>query len=125
MSATRKQRFIDHRFIDAARDVELTVNPPAKLPGPVLHSEHPWEAFSIGWSCVLEDDGLFRLWYAASDSDQSRSPIRSTAIRRWSRPASCAPGARSAASRCKADDLLRRLEVINGFPTVRPVETTT
>ena len=66
----RKQLFIDRRFIDAARDVELTVNPPVKLPGPVLTSEHPWEAFSIGWSCVLEDDGLFKLWYAASDSDQ-------------------------------------------------------
>ena len=66
----RKQLFIDHRFIDTARDVELTVNPPVKLPGPVLRGEHQWESFSIGWSCVLEDDGLFKLWYAASDSDQ-------------------------------------------------------
>ena len=69
-AAGRKQLFIDHRFIDSAADVELTVNPPVKLPGPVLRSEHPWEAFSIGWSCVLQDDGRYRLWYAASDSDQ-------------------------------------------------------
>ena len=68
--ADRKQLFIDHRFIDTAQDVELTVNPPVKLPGPVLVSEHPWEAFSIGWSCVLEDDGLFRLWYSACGADQ-------------------------------------------------------
>ena len=66
----RKQLFIDRRFIDAARDIELTVNPPVKLPGPVLVSEHPWESFSIGWSCVLEDEGAFKLWYATSDSDQ-------------------------------------------------------
>ena len=68
--ADRKQLFIDHRFIDSAKDVELTVNPPVKLPGPVLRSEHPWEAFSIGWSCVLEDDGLFKLWYSACGADQ-------------------------------------------------------
>ena len=68
--ADRKQLFIDHRFIDTARNVELTVNPPVKLPGPVLISEHPWEAFSIGWSCVLEDDGLFKLWYSACGADQ-------------------------------------------------------
>ena len=66
----RKQLFIDHRFIDRCENVELTVNPPVKLPGPVLVSEHPWEAFSIGWSCVLEDDGLFKLWYSACGADQ-------------------------------------------------------
>jgi hypothetical protein len=68
--ADRKQLFIDHRFINTADNVELTVNPPVKLPGPVLRSEHPWEAFSIGWSCVLEDDGLFKLWYSACGADQ-------------------------------------------------------
>ncbi len=66
----RKQLFIDHRFVGEARDVELTVNPPVKLPGPVLRGEHHWESFSIGWSCVLEDEGAFKLWYAASDRDQ-------------------------------------------------------
>ena len=68
--ADRKQLFIDHRFIDRCENVELTVNPPVKLPGPVLVSEHPWETFSIGWSCVLEDDGLFKLWYSACGADQ-------------------------------------------------------
>lgn len=66
----RKQIFIDHRFIDSAQDIELSVNPPVKLPGPVLTSDKPWEAFSIGWSCLIDDDGLYKLWYSASDHDQ-------------------------------------------------------
>ena len=45
--AAAKQLFIDGRFIASSRNVELRMNPPAKL-GAVLRPERPWEGKSIG-----------------------------------------------------------------------------
>ena len=65
-----KQLFIDHRFIELSENITLAVNPPVKGPKDVFQNNLPWEAFRIGWTCVAEDDGVFKMWYAACDGDQ-------------------------------------------------------
>jgi hypothetical protein len=65
-----KQLFLDHRFIDACRDVALVVNPPIKRSTPVIRSDRPWDAFRIIWYTVAEDHDAFKMWYQAFDDDQ-------------------------------------------------------
>lgn len=68
--ASTRQRFIDYRFIAASQDVALVVNPPARGPTDVFPVDQPWEAFRMGWSSIAEDEGVFKMWYAACDDDQ-------------------------------------------------------
>ncbi len=65
-----KQLFIDHRFIEAGKDVTLVVNPPTKRRNPVIRSDRPWDAFRIIWFTVAEDRDGFTMWYQAFDNDQ-------------------------------------------------------
>jgi hypothetical protein len=60
---TRRQVFIDRRFVASGAGIELRMNPPRKL-GVVLSGDKPWDAGWIsGAGTVLEDHGVFRLWY--------------------------------------------------------------
>jgi len=63
---SRKQLFIDDRFIAQSRGVELTMNVPVKMNQPVLASNQPWEGepgASVGsYSSVLKDGGKIRIW---------------------------------------------------------------
>ena len=70
-----KQLFIDHRFIESSENITLTVNPPVKSPEAVFHRDRPWEAFSGGWRSIVEDDGLYKMWYYVSDRDPRRTII--------------------------------------------------
>ena len=64
---SRKQLFIDDRFIAESENVTLTMNPPRKA-GIVLRGEHPWEEGWIGGgTTIIEDDGLCRMWYRAHE----------------------------------------------------------
>src|SRR2546427_4785735 len=59
-----KQLFIDTLLVDASRSVTLTVNPPRKTSEKNIVSDRPWEEFYAGgWNTVLEDEGVFRMWY--------------------------------------------------------------
>ena len=61
----RKQLFIDERFIARSEGISLSVNPPVKKER-VLRYEMPWEDMRLGgYATVLEDDGIFKLWYDA------------------------------------------------------------
>ena len=64
---TRKQLFIDERFIAASRGIELRMNLPVQHPEPVLFADKPWEALGIGaYNTVFrEKDGRWRMWYDA------------------------------------------------------------
>ncbi len=64
---TRKQLFIDDRFIAASRGIELRMNLPVQHPEPVLVADKPWEALGIGaYNTVFrEADGRWRMWYDA------------------------------------------------------------
>ena len=62
----RKQLFIDDRFIEVSKNVELTMNPPRKL-GPVLRPNKPWETNYLGFCVsVVEHEGLYKMWYLAA-----------------------------------------------------------
>ena len=65
-----KQLFIDHRFIESSENIALVVNPPVKRPGAILRSDKPWDAFTLGWNCLLEDNGVYKMWYHGCDGDQ-------------------------------------------------------
>ena len=66
-----KQLFIDHRFIDSSENITLTVNPPIKRPGANLRGDKPWDAFGLGWYSIVEDEGMYKMWYDGADRDGS------------------------------------------------------
>ena len=89
---TRAQLFIDHRFIDRKHNLQLNVNPPEKLSEPVIKCDRPWEKFGITYHSVVEEDGLFRMWYQAVPkpfwwTDESRiCYAESNDGKTWSKP---------------------------------------
>jgi hypothetical protein len=63
VAGNRRQLFIDRRFIAESRGVTLNVNPPPRRIS-VLTPERPWESSHVGgYLSVLEDEGLFKMWY--------------------------------------------------------------
>jgi hypothetical protein len=69
---SRRQLFIDDRFIAEARDVALTMNPPTQHDEPLLVGDRPWEPLGVrNYTTVMLDRGgswtgaPFRMWYAA------------------------------------------------------------
>ena len=62
----RKQLFIDDRWFASRQGMALTANPPVKAER-VIIPERPWESLRIGASgnTVLEDDGVYKMWYIA------------------------------------------------------------
>jgi hypothetical protein len=60
---SRKQLFIDKRFIRSDVGVGLRMNPPIKQ-GVALTGDRPWEqGWVTGSGYVAEDNGLFKMWY--------------------------------------------------------------
>ena len=63
---SRRQLFIDPRFIERSTGISLRMNPPVQHPDPVLVPDRPWESNGIGaYNTALLEDGRFRLWYDA------------------------------------------------------------
>ncbi|PYV14587.1 MAG: hypothetical protein DMG07_11640 [Acidobacteria bacterium] len=66
-AGSAKQLFVDDRLIAESRGIRLALNPPVKMPERCLWAERPWEDFYAGgWNTVLEDGGVYKLWYEAS-----------------------------------------------------------
>ena len=59
---SRKQLFIDDRFIESQTGITLRMNPPAKA-GPVLLQETDLETRGLGFATVLEMDGRYLMYY--------------------------------------------------------------
>jgi len=61
--SSRKQVFIDHRFIAQSSRVKLTANQP-KLAGPALEPgpSGSWDDGKVTWGQVAEDGGIFKMW---------------------------------------------------------------
>ena len=60
-----KQLFIDDRFIESSRNVELVMNPPRRDGKVLLTTDQPWEAgrhVSV-YSSVIRENGLTKVWY--------------------------------------------------------------
>ncbi len=67
---TTKQVFVDGRFIQNARDVELVANKPRLDGEKLLLPEHPWENQFIGaYTSVIQEGDKVHLWYDARSSD--------------------------------------------------------
>ncbi len=64
---SRRQLFMDERFVESAKGVRFEMGVPVQYPEPVLTPDRPWEERGIGgYNTVLrEPGGLFRAWYAA------------------------------------------------------------
>ena len=54
--------FLDHRHIERAENVTLTMNPAAKC-GPCLFIEKEWEMRGARGLCIVEWEGVYRFYY--------------------------------------------------------------
>ncbi len=84
---SRKQLFIDERFIESSKGVGLRMNPPRKL-GPVLVPEMPWELNFGFCASVIEDGGKYKLFYRCESADEGANVCLATSEDglTWERP---------------------------------------
>lgn len=62
---SRKQLFIDEKFIEHGRGVDLHINPCSKY-GVVLAGDNSWENGMVQDAVsIIEDGGKYRMWYTA------------------------------------------------------------
>ncbi len=61
----QKQLFIDHKFIESAEGITLTVQQPVQPRDKLLALDAPWErdAHLGSYSTVVQENGKIRLWY--------------------------------------------------------------
>ncbi len=63
---TRKQLFVDEKFIARSRGIKLTMNTPKKITEAVLATDAPWDGepnATVGWySSVIKDGDKIRIW---------------------------------------------------------------
>ncbi len=65
---SRKQVFLDRRFIESANRVELVVNRPRVTGEKLIQGDRPWESFFLGgYQSVIQEDDRIRLWYECTD----------------------------------------------------------
>jgi hypothetical protein len=60
---SRKQLFIDRRFIADSVNVELVMNPAQIREEPVLVADRLWEASIAAYNTVVREADRFRMWY--------------------------------------------------------------
>ncbi|MFN0167706.1 MAG: hypothetical protein ACKV22_14870 [Bryobacteraceae bacterium] len=70
---SRKQLFVDHKFIESAEGVNLVMNPPMRTGEVLLTTDAPWESsLTLGGYCtVLRENGKTRLWYHSLGRDHA------------------------------------------------------
>lgn len=67
---TQRQVFLDGRFIESSRGVELTVNRPQVTGEKLIECDRPWERmFAGGYMTVIQEGNRLRMWYACGDQD--------------------------------------------------------
>lgn len=63
----RKQLFMDRRFIESMKGIELTMNAPWQTGEILVTADQPWElgdhAYLGFYSSVLKEEGKVRIWY--------------------------------------------------------------
>lgn len=68
---SRRQVFINGRFLDKVRNVELIVHQPTKTGELSVKPEYPWEQGGIGpYSSVLKEGDTYHMWYQVMDTVQ-------------------------------------------------------
>ncbi len=68
---TAKQLLFDDALIASKVGFTATMNPAARMDGPVLVTDKPWEKvrFTDGPS-VIEDEGVLKMWYTCMDEEK-------------------------------------------------------
>lgn len=75
------QLFVDDHLVAHRRSVHRRLNRPVKGREPFLVPEHLWEGGSVLYSCVIEEEDDYRLFYKAKNwSPKPDSKTRSTTI---------------------------------------------
>ncbi|MBM3854144.1 MAG: hypothetical protein FJ399_13475, partial [Verrucomicrobia bacterium] len=72
---SRKQLFVDHKFIESDEGVTLVMNPPVRTGELLIVPDAPWEKnleLLSYHSVVKEDDGRIRIWYGVCTSKDRR-----------------------------------------------------
>jgi hypothetical protein len=88
---SRKQLFIDERFLRDVENVALVVNPPTGQEI-VLESERPWEAYRVFFSSILDTGDGYRMYYTDMAFDEGGRATTHLCLvfsgdgRRWERP---------------------------------------
>ncbi|MBN2375087.1 MAG: hypothetical protein JXD22_01705 [Sedimentisphaerales bacterium] len=90
---SNKQLFIDEMFFEEFSGVTITMNPAFKTGETNLQREEPWESATLNWFNVMEDDGIYKMWYECYDipgwptsDDTSFCYATSTDGINWTRP---------------------------------------
>ena len=84
----RKQLFIDGKFIESSKQVELKMNSPRKL-GPVLTATKPWETEYLGFlAAAVDHDGVCKMWYRTEGKTGGSALCYATSKNglRWTKP---------------------------------------
>ncbi len=65
---SRKQLFIDHKFIESAEGIRLVLNPPHQSREKLVVADQPWErdGWVASYSTVIQENGKIRMWYQIS-----------------------------------------------------------
>lgn len=63
---SRKQLFIDHKFIQSSEGVSLVMNPPVRTGEVIIDADAPWEKNLqlASYSNVIAEQGVVRIWYS-------------------------------------------------------------
>lgn len=62
---SRKQLFLDYKFIESAEGVRLVMNPPYRTGEILIKPDAPWESGMVigSYSSVIQENGKVRVWY--------------------------------------------------------------
>jgi len=74
---SRKHLLFDDALTEEKEGFVLTMNPAVRDEGPVLLPDEPWERGGIqggSSTSVMEDNGLYKLWYAAAAPEECVKP---------------------------------------------------
>ena len=74
---TRKYLLFDDALTEEKRGFTLTMNPAIRTEEPVIVPDKPWERGGIqggSSTSVMEDNGLYKLWYAAAAPEECVKP---------------------------------------------------
>jgi len=66
----RWEPFVDHHLIDRMEGTSLRLHPP-RYSGVALPYNDPWDRDASGYATIIEDKGLYRLYYRGGPTDSS------------------------------------------------------
>jgi hypothetical protein len=76
---TRRQLFIDNRFIAESRGISIRPEPPDLQRENLLPADRPWESGMVcAMGSVVQHDGLVRIWYDARKWDEQNGRVEPT-----------------------------------------------